>query len=128
LGAAGAARGVNRLRGVHAPLLAWDDTVLDGLLRAALLGYLAVAHHGRGRGDWQASEPPAAWGTATDAALASRRAAVQALWQQRAGWLADAPASADLDRWQTAVAGLLAEACADVLQQLYPEAARAAGL
>ena len=38
------------------------DEVLDALLRAALLGYLAVAHHGRGRGDWQPAEPPAAWG------------------------------------------------------------------
>lgn len=128
LGAAGAARGVNRLRGLREPLLAWDDAVLDGLLRAALLGYLAVAHHGRGRGDWRASEPPAAWGDAVDVALASRRAAVLALWQQRAGWLADAPATADLDRWQAAVAALLAEASADVLRQLYPEAAQVAGL
>ncbi len=128
LGAAGAARGVNKLRGVQAPLLAWDDAVLDGLLRAALLGYLAVAHHGRGRGDWQPTEPPAVWGEAVDAALAARRAAVQTLWRERAGWLADAPAAADLDRWQTAVAALLAEASADVLHQLYPDGARVAAL
>ena len=128
LGAAGAARGVNRLRGLRAPLLAWDDAVLDGLLRAALLGYLAVAHHGRGRGDWQASEPPAAWGDAVDAALAVRRPTVQALWQQRTGWLADAPATGDLAAWQTAVAALLADASTDVLRRLYPAAARAAGL
>jgi hypothetical protein len=128
LGAAGAARGVNKLRGLREPLLAWDDDVLDGLLRAALLGYLAVAHHGRGRGDWQPAEPPAAWADAVDAALAARRAAVQALWSQRADWLADAPAPADLDRWQAAVGALLAEASADVLRQLYPAAARVAGL
>ncbi len=128
LGAAGAARGVNRLRGLREPLLAWDDAVLDGLLRAALLGYLAVAHHGRGRGDWRASEPPAAWGDAVDAALAACRPAVLALWQQRAGWLADAPGAADRDHWQAAVAALLAEVSADVLRQLYPDAARAAQL
>ena len=128
LGAAGAARGVNRLRGVREPLLAWDDAVLDGLLRTALLGYLAVAHHGRGRGDWQASEPPAAWGEAVDAALATRRAAVHALWQRRADWLADAPAAVDLDRWQAEVGALLAEASADVLRQLYPEGTRVAAL
>lgn len=128
LGAAGAARGVNKLRGVQAPLLAWDDTVLDGLLRAALLGYLAVAHHGRGRGDWQPTEPPAAWGDAVDAALVDRRSAVQSLWQQRAGWLADAPAASELCRWQTALAALLTEACADVLGRLYPGASRVSGL
>ena len=102
--------------------------MLDGLLRAALLGYLAVAHHGRGRGDWQASEPPAAWGEAVDAALASRRAAVQALWRQRAGWLADAPAAGDLDVWQAEAGALLADICADALRQLYPDATRVAGL
>ena len=93
-----------------------------------MLGYLAVAHHGRGRGDWQPTEPPAAWGDAVDAALVDRRSAVQSLWQQRAGWLADAPAAAELGRWQTALAALLTEACADVLGRLYPGASRVSGL
>jgi hypothetical protein len=127
LGAAGAARGVNRLRGLREPLLAWDDSVLDGLLRAALLGYLAVAHHGRGRGDWQPAEPPAAWGAAVDAALAARRVELQALWQERAGWRADAPPPEALARWQAALGTLLQQACADVLRGLYPAGAAAAG-
>jgi hypothetical protein len=118
---------VNRLRGLREPLLAWDDSVLDGLLRAALLGYLAVAHHGRGRGDWQPAEPPAAWAAAVDAALATRRAQLQALWQQRAGWLADAPDAEELARWQGAAGRLLEAACADVLRGLYPAGTAAAG-
>ena len=128
LGAAGAARGVNRIRGIAQPLLAWDDGVLDALLRSALLGYLAVAHHGRGRGDWMPSEPPAAWGTAVDAALAGRRVAVQALWAQRAPWLAQPPQDAAPADWLAALVTLLTDASADSLRTLYPQAARSAGL
>ena len=47
LAAAGAARGVNLVRGLDRPQVAWDTPVLDALLASALLGYLAVAHHGR---------------------------------------------------------------------------------
>ena len=83
LGAAGAARGVNRIRGLDQPLLAWDEPVLDALLRSALLGYLAVAHHGRGRGEWRQGDPPTAWVAAVDTALAERTAQRQALWLQR---------------------------------------------
>ncbi len=128
LGAAGAARGVNRIRGIQQPLLAWDDVVLDKLLRSALLGYLAVAHHGRGRGNWRASEPPAAWGEAVDAALASHRGAVQALWQQRAAWLADTAMADVPSAWQAALLSLLHETSGEALRTLYPQAARSAGL
>jgi hypothetical protein len=40
----------------------------------ALLRYLAVAHYGRGRGDYEESEHPAFWRTAV-ASLTERRAA-----------------------------------------------------
>lgn len=128
LGAAGAARGVNRIRGVQQPLLAWDDTVLDALLRSALLGYLAVAHHGRGRGDWQPVEPPPAWGEAVDAALACRRDAVQVLWRERAGWLAQQAMNTAPAEWHEGLTKLLTEAGADALRRLYPGAARLAGV
>ena len=146
IGASAAARGVNRIRGLDQPLLAWDDAVLDALLRSALLGYLAVAHHGRGRGDWQSAEPPAAWLLAVDAVLAEHRPGVQALWQRRAGWLASPVAVASAvssgfdDQgqpvshvpaaaisppadWLAALQALLADTSAAVLARLYPEAA-----
>lgn len=132
LGAAGAAHGVNRIRGLRQPLLAWDDAVLHALMRSALLGYLAVAHHGRGRGDWQASDAPAAWEAAVDAALAVRRDAVAALWQQRTGWLDEpvaddaAPAPAAPPDWQARLQHQLTQACDEVLRRLYPQAAQAA--
>ena len=146
LGAAGAARGINRVRGLDRSLLAWDDRVIAALLQSALLGYLAVAHHGRGRGAWQQLDPPAAWVDAVGAALAAQQPALQALWQQRPGWMAEALAAPPPDPAPGSTPGaapsqaqppaallhllqtLLRQASADVLLRLYPDAAAAAGL
>jgi hypothetical protein len=108
LGALGLARGYNLVRGVDRPHLAWSDAVLDELVRPALLGYLAVAHYGRGRGEWEEAEHPAHWADAVDDVLAPRRDALHALWQRR---------DASLER---ALQEQLAEAGAALLERLYP--------
>jgi Domain of unknown function (DUF3482) len=82
LTAAGAARGVNLVRGVSQPEVRWDPKVLDALFASALLGYLAVAHHGRGRGAWVAQEPPTAWVSAVDATVQAQVETLRALWQR----------------------------------------------
>ncbi|HEY0858681.1 MAG TPA: DUF3482 domain-containing protein, partial [Albitalea sp.] len=117
LSAAGVARGVNVMRGVEVTTLRWDDKVLDGLARSALLGYLAVAHYGRGRGDWAESEHPAFWGEAVDAVMADRSAALQGIWSRQRG--AASPRSDELTQ---ALQGWLIEASADLLMRLYPTA------
>jgi hypothetical protein len=109
LGALGLARGYNLVRGVDRPALAWSDEVLDELVRSALLGYLAVAHHGRGRGDWAASEHPAHWSQPVDEALLQRRDAMHALWERR-----QSPG------FDGELLALLTDAGAEVLQRLYP--------
>ena len=122
LTAAGAARGVNKVRGLDQPVLAWDASVLDALLTSALLGYLAVAHHGRGRGAWVAQEPPTGWTESVRAVLAGHKEAVAAMWQRRQALLTDAGLSADaaqaglLPRLQSLLIGLGAA----VLARLYP--------
>lgn len=111
LTAAGAARGVNLLRGVEVATLAWDDAVLDDLARSALLGYLAVAHYGRGRGDWTPSEHPAFWRDAVEAVVAPRLAALQGIWARR--------------EWpgiEAALQGWLVDASGALLKRLYPSA------
>jgi hypothetical protein len=113
LAAAGAARGVNVVRGVSQPQVRWDARVLDALFASALLGYLAIAHHGRGRGAWVAQEPPAAWVVAVDAALSSRRAELQSLWRD----------AADAATLQQRLQQELTAACRLVLARLYPHAA-----
>ena len=110
LGAAGLARGYNLVRGVEQPTLSWSTTVLEELAHAALLGYLAVAHFGRGRGDWAETEHPAFWTAQVSAVLDARRDALHALWQRRSS--GDAFVS-ELRQW-------LIDACGDLLARLYP--------
>ena len=56
LGGAGLARGYNMVRGIDAITVTWTDAVMNRLIQSALLTYLAVAHYGRGRGEWAQSE------------------------------------------------------------------------
>jgi hypothetical protein len=111
LGAAGLAKGYNLLRGSEAPSVVWSDAVLEDLTVSALLGYLAVAHYGRGRGDWSESEHPPHWEQAVRAALEPHRAALQATWRRR-----DAPEAEIV----TSLQPLLADLARDVLTRLYP--------
>jgi hypothetical protein len=115
LGAAGLARGYNLARGAGATMVTWTDEVLDELAISALLGYLAVAHYGRGRGDWAASEYPAHWQGTVAAAFAQRREAFRHLWSLRG----DADTSGAIG---PALHHALAAVAGDVLQRLYPEA------
>lgn len=114
LGAAGLARGYNLVRGVDAPVLTWSPTVLDELVRSALLGYLAVAHYGRGRGNWAPSEHPAFWHEHVDAVIARGRDRLTAIWSKQSA--APAVLREALQAW-------LEDASAALLARLYPDAA-----
>ena len=85
LGAAGLARAVNIVRGTDRSWIAWNAEALDTLLEAALLRYLAVAHFGRGRGDWARAESPPHWAPVVQAAMVDEAAARAALWAGREG-------------------------------------------
>ncbi len=112
LGAAGLARGYNTLRGVEVPTLAWADPVLDELARSALLGYLAVAHYGRGRGDWHAWEHPEFWQDSVNDVVAQGAEALHDIWDERQS-LAPDELAARLQDW-------LSYASEAVLARLYP--------
>ncbi|MEO6408948.1 MAG: GTPase domain-containing protein [Burkholderiaceae bacterium] len=114
LGAAGLARGYNQLRGVETPTLVWSSVALEAQLRAALLGYLAVAHFGHGRGVWSAPDEPAFWAEAIDATVAERVESLRRVLAQRDG--SDAVATRvtqDLHAW-------LLTAGSELLRRLYP--------
>jgi len=118
LGGAGLARGINVMRGGGPPWVAWSAEALQPMVDAALLRYLAVAHFGRGRGQWVEGEAPAHWRDEVAAVLAPLRDDLLALWQSRA---ADSPGEA------VRVAGLLqpplTRALREVLRRLYPSVA-----
>ena len=113
LGGAGVARGMNLARGKHGAVLRWDDAFLSGLVGSALLRYLAVAHYGRGRGEWTESEYPPFWQDKVAAAMAARAALLAGLWARR-------EASADAAALENGVREVLAEAARSLLDDLYP--------
>ncbi len=119
LGSAGIARCVNLVRGTDRSWLAWNGEALDTMVEAAVLRYLAVAHFGRGRGDWAEGESPPHWKDAVAAALAPEREAFGALWSSRShGRSADA----DGERLALSLQPLVAGAVRRVLESLYAEA------
>jgi 50S ribosome-binding GTPase/Domain of unknown function (DUF3482) len=114
LGAAGLARAVNLVRGTGRSWIAWNAETLDTLLEAALLRYLAVAHFGRGRGEWERAETPPHWKPVVEAALVAEADTLAALWRERDA-ADEEPALAD--RLQPLIDRLLRA----VLAQLYPQ-------
>jgi hypothetical protein len=120
LGAAGLARAVNLVRGTGRSWIAWNAEALNTLLEAALLRYLAVAHFGRGRGEWERAETPPHWQAVVEAALAVEAGTLQALWRER-------DEAADASALATRLQPLIDRLLRAVLAQLYPQSPVPAG-
>jgi hypothetical protein len=125
-GARGVAKAYNLARGSRSSVVRWSPDFLTSRLAAALIRYLAVAHFGRGRGDFVAGAAPAAWLQAVNEALEKRRSELQSLWAAAVAQETNGEASKET----TAPAGNatgatlmpVASACAqEVLARLYPE-------
>jgi hypothetical protein len=114
LGAGGAARAYNVMQGTGEGTVRWSPEFLAQRPAAALLRYLAVAHYGRGRGDWVEGEYPAHWHPLVEAVVAGRRGQFDAVWGI-AGEGADAAALAQR------LEPLMAQCAREVLARLYPE-------
>ena len=89
-------------------------------LQAALLRYLAVAHFGRGRGDYVQGESPPHWPQVLAAATAAQQPAIDALWSSRSRRFDNA---GEGERLAAALQPLLAAGMRSTLEQLYPSAA-----
>ena len=79
LGAGGAAHAWNVVRGRDAARVRWSIELLEAHLAGAVLRYLAVAHFGRGRGEWRESEHPAHWRAIAEDIARSHRDALEFL-------------------------------------------------
>ena len=109
---AGAAWGFNVGMDREVPTMSLTDDFMRTLLVSSVLRYLAVAHFGRGRGNFVESEAPPFWQEEVEQAVALHDAQVKALWHtlREQEYRDLAPASAVL----TAIT-------AHVLARLYPE-------
>ncbi len=115
VGAGSAARGYNLVRGDETNSVRWSEEFFVGLVRSALLRYLAVAHFGRGRGEWEEGEHPTTWRDAVTQIVADRRAQFRDIWRKAR----DRSPEALVAPLQDALAG-----CAErLLSEFYPDSA-----
>ena len=114
LGATGVAKGINMARGEDGASVAWADDFLEQLTVTALLRYLAVAHYGRGRGEWSEGEHPAFWQPVVEEEVQRHASSLKAGTKAARGNITpDAATALSIALTQTARA---------VLQRLYPQA------
>ncbi len=108
---AGAAWGFNAGTDRQHPAITLSDEFLRTLLVSSVLRYLAVAHFGRGRGNFVESEAPPFWQEEVEQAIALHEDAVRKLWP---ALREDADIAPAVD--------LLTTITAHVLGRLYPGA------
>ncbi|MFC4929189.1 DUF3482 domain-containing protein [Massilia sp. GCM10023247] len=115
---AGAAWGFNQGLDRDKPTVQFADAFLQTLLVGAVLRYLAVAHFGRGRGNYVEGEAPAFWQAEVEAALGAQNASLASLWQ-------DVRAAPDLGAASNRVFAVVEPVVNATLTRLYPAAAAA---
>jgi hypothetical protein len=121
LGAAGArglASAYNLARGTDATTVRWSAEFMTGRITAAVLRYLAVAHFGRGRGDFVTGEYPSHWAALVEEVVAAHRARLAEMWSGAARGDAPAVLSVGLRAPLESITG-------EVLRRLYPPDASA---
>lgn len=114
VGAGTAARGYNLIHGEQGDSVRWGEDFFLGLVRSSLLRYLAVAHFGRGRGDWEEGEHPPHWQAAVAATVEAERDGLRAAWER--GRASDAGALV------SPLQEILTRCAARLLVRFYPEA------
>ena len=105
-GARGLAKAYNLARGSDAGSVRWSAEFLESRIAAALMRYLAVAHFGRGRGEFVTGAAPAHWIRAVREALATRQDELKS--------------ACDVNATAASVLPLVSASMAEVLARLYP--------
>ncbi|HEY3784651.1 MAG TPA: DUF3482 domain-containing protein [Steroidobacteraceae bacterium] len=122
LGAFGArslAKAYNLARGAQSASVRWSPDFLFERVAAALARYLAVAHFGRGRGEFVASAAPPHWQEAVVSALQRRRSDLDSVWAGRTeSSAAPRPAPAAV---ATVMLPIFSASAQEVLTRLYPD-------
>lgn len=110
---AGAAWGFNTTTDRNHATVQFADEFLQTLLVGSILRYLAVAHFGRGRGNFVEGEAPAFWQAEVERAMALHASEVNELWQR-------VRADSDPEKASGRINGVVTKIATHTLGQLYP--------
>jgi hypothetical protein len=113
---AGAAWGFNTTTDRDRPVVEFADPFLRTLLVGSVLRYLAVAHFGRGRGNFVEGEAPSFWQAEVERSVARHEAELAPLWKA-------VRAAPDAAGAAAPVQALLGRVTVETLEHLYPETA-----
>jgi hypothetical protein len=115
VGAGSAAKTYNMARGEETNAVRWSQDFYCGLVRSALLRYLAVAHFGRGRGEWEEGEHPVTWQAAVANEAAKEQRVITSIWNKAR----DAPPAETRKQLEL----VLERIAQRLLRSLYPQTA-----
>jgi hypothetical protein len=87
---------------------------------AALLRYLAVAHFGRGRGNFAEGEAPAFWQDEVEAAIADKYDVLKSAWQAGRDESGQAETVAKATSARATLSSILVAVTRQIFEKLYP--------
>ena len=93
----------------------WTKNHFAAQFGESLLIYLAVAHFGRGRGEWEDGEAPEFWRKTVNSVLGGHAKEIEASWK------AGSSANADVEKIRSDCRKVLGASAREVLEKLYPE-------
>ncbi|MBA3730448.1 MAG: GTPase domain-containing protein [Sphingomonas sp.] len=118
LGGTGIAKGFNLALGEDRSSVRWSPELVERLTVTALLRYLAVAHFGRGRGEWAEGEHPIFWQRLVEHIVAEHKSDVARTLKVPVATSESTPLHSDK------LQALLRQVGSTILKRLYPETGR----
>jgi hypothetical protein len=115
IGVGGAAQVYNVAVGAEQGSVGWSAGFLTERVSAAVLRYLAVAHFGRGRGDWVEGEYPPHWRPVVEDTVTGQAPALAWIWTR-------AVQEGDREAIEQELRPIVTDAARQALVRLYPEA------
>ncbi|WP_114968076.1 DUF3482 domain-containing protein [Rhodoferax ferrireducens] len=113
-GGAALAKGYNVGTNKDKKVVGWSSDSLTEAFEKSLMLYLAIAHFGRGQGQWRPKEAPKAWSTSARLTVNRYKQRLQLLWSG----IGSNPKTASA---QTDCAILVRHSIRDVLLDIHPE-------
>lgn len=117
IGAAALAKGYNIKTKKDKKVVSWSQESLIDAFKKSIMLYLAIAHFGRGQGEWRRKEDPEHWGKVVDEAINKYREQLVKLWTRTTS-------DGDFQQVELECPVVLRCVLEEVMRGLYPEGQR----